>query len=268
MVYSLEVACDLFGRKHNRRLRFPQRPTLVQLRNAVVSVYDTVTRVCRPCGYPDEPFRVAGLQLYCPNLLRWVDVASESQLRDGLQLFAHQPDSMWHSDAQGVIPAAKDVLTWTLSERAVGHRFDGSKRTARCVTAPSLQRRAFDVFGVLDAAGAGRLSYSDLRGGLLRAGIELTDTGAPQLFHSADADADGALSPSEWLHFASRYPDLIDALYFRLRDTEETTSSWIKHVSEQHAAASRAHAWAHERDSGHRSARADQRIREERYGRP
>ena len=113
MTFLITVASDLYGRKQNVKLEFPTCPTMTEMINACESQFDVMSRSQRPAGYPDTPFKVQTFQVYDDILLRWVDLYSSAQLTNGCQVFCFQPESIWHSDAQGIIPEAKDNVTWT-----------------------------------------------------------------------------------------------------------------------------------------------------------
>eukprot|EP01062_Namystynia_karyoxenos_P044680 TRINITY_DN32962_c0_g1_i1.p2 TRINITY_DN32962_c0_g1~~TRINITY_DN32962_c0_g1_i1.p2 ORF type:complete len:326 (+),score=108.13 TRINITY_DN32962_c0_g1_i1:64-978(+) len=250
--FALCVGCDLFGRKYNARLRFAARPGLAELINAAEGAYDTVARACRASGYPDVPFKAEALQVYDDTLMRWVDLVSAAQLRSGGQLFCHQPDSPWHSDAQGVLPRPFDTAAWlTVAPASGGARRPWLRRAEpSCGQPPSKRSRALSVFRAADQAGRGALSYSDLRGVVLRGGIELLAEGLPELFHAADRDRDRRLSMEEWTAFAAEHFLLVDALFFRLGDAAAAESDWLQHVA---AVSGAAQAWELERaaeDSG------------------
>ena len=125
-MFIVSCGCDLYGRKQNVKLEFPTCPTMTELINAVESQFDVVARSARPAGYPDVPFKVQTFQVYDDILLRWVDLYSSSQLTNGCQVFCFQPESIWHSDSQGIIPEAKGNVTWTTPV--------GSPRRARVAT--------------------------------------------------------------------------------------------------------------------------------------
>lgn len=214
MVFVVSVASDVYGRKHNIRLEFPQVPTISELINTVESQYDVTARATRPAGYPDLPYRVQTFQVYDDVLLRWVDLYSSAQLVSGCQIYAFQPETMWTVDVQGAIPAARDTVTWASSV--------GSPRRARLASdsgaPPTLSEKLRSVFYDLDVAGKGYVLYNDLRAAFTRYDIEFTYATIGELFNEADRNRDGAITYEEWVRFAVEHPAIVDALFFRSRD--------------------------------------------------
>eukprot|EP01065_Artemidia_motanka_P008795 TRINITY_DN1444_c0_g1_i2.p1 TRINITY_DN1444_c0_g1~~TRINITY_DN1444_c0_g1_i2.p1 ORF type:complete len:320 (+),score=151.66 TRINITY_DN1444_c0_g1_i2:63-962(+) len=214
MVFSICAATDLYGRKTNVGLKFPTCPTMTELINAVESQFDVQGRSCRPAGYPDIPFKVQTFQVYDDILLRWVDLYSSAQLTNGCQVFCFQPESIWHSDAQGIIPEAKETVTWTTPV--------GSPRRQRLAAdagvSPTLSEKLRSVFYDIDFGNKGYILYSDLRAAFAKCDMEFTYATAGELFTVADANKSGHVTYDEWVRFAIQYPGVIDALFFRSRD--------------------------------------------------
>ncbi|KAJ9471444.1 calmodulin-like protein containing EF hand domain [Diplonema papillatum] len=213
-MFVVSCGTDLYGRKQNVKLEFASCPTMTQLINAVESEFDVNGRSTRPAGYPDVPFKVQTFQVYDDVLLRWVDLYSSSQLTNGSQIFCFQPESIWHSDSQGIIPEAKDTVTWTTPV--------GSPRRARIATdagvAPALSEKLRSVFYDIDVGNKGYILYSDLRSAFAKAEIEFTYATAGEMFTLADSNRSGHVTYDEWVRFAIKYPSIVDALFFRSRD--------------------------------------------------
>eukprot|EP00754_Rhynchopus_humris_P026981 Rhum_TRINITY_DN15054_c0_g1::Rhum_TRINITY_DN15054_c0_g1_i1::g.135006::m.135006 len=213
-MFIVSCGCDLYGRKQNVKLEFPTCPTMTELINAVESQFDVVSRSARPAGYPDVPFKVQTFQVYDDILLRWVDLYSSSQLTNGCQVFCFQPESIWHSDSQGIIPEAKGNVTWTTPV--------GSPRRARVATdagvAPALSEKLRSVFYDCDVGNKGYILYSDLRAAFAKADMEFTYATIGELFTVADSNRSGHITYDEWVRFAIQYPNVIDAMFFRARD--------------------------------------------------
>eukprot|EP00755_Sulcionema_specki_P003492 Sspe_Gene.3658::Locus_1219_Transcript_1_1_Confidence_1.000_Length_500::g.3658::m.3658 len=85
MAFFIDVGTDLFGAKQNTRLEFAGCPTMTELILAVEGHFGKEGRLRRPVGAPDVPFKVQSMQVYDDVLLRWVDLYSSSQLRNGSQ---------------------------------------------------------------------------------------------------------------------------------------------------------------------------------------
>eukprot|EP01062_Namystynia_karyoxenos_P031534 TRINITY_DN233_c1_g1_i1.p1 TRINITY_DN233_c1_g1~~TRINITY_DN233_c1_g1_i1.p1 ORF type:complete len:326 (+),score=132.08 TRINITY_DN233_c1_g1_i1:78-980(+) len=221
MVFTCCVGTDLYGRKTNLKLEFPTCPTMTELINAVESQYDVQARSARPAGYPDIPFKVQTFQLYDDVLQRWVDLYSSAQLTNGCQVFCFQPESIWHSDAQGIIPEAKETVTWTTPV--------GSPRRQRVAAdagvSPTLSEKLRSVFYDIDYGNKGYILYSDLRAAFAKCDIEFTYATVGELFTVADANRSGHITYDEWVRFAIQYPSVIDALFFRSRDLYQDRAS-------------------------------------------
>lgn len=237
MPFYVCVGTDLYGRKQNVKLEFPTCPTMTELINASESQYDVSSRSSRPAGYPDVPFKVQTFQVYDDILLRWVDLYSSAQLTNGCQVFAFQPESIWHSDSQGIIPEAKDTVTWTTPV--------GSPRRQRVAAdagvSPTLSEKLRAVFYDIDYGNKGYILYSDLRAAFSKCEMAFTYATVGELFTCADSNRSGHVTYDEWVRFAITYPGVIDALFFRTRDmyqdkvTSASTTQQIAEVSAQRA---------------------------------
>eukprot|EP01064_Diplonema_japonicum_P015931 TRINITY_DN23985_c0_g1_i1.p1 TRINITY_DN23985_c0_g1~~TRINITY_DN23985_c0_g1_i1.p1 ORF type:complete len:529 (+),score=182.23 TRINITY_DN23985_c0_g1_i1:52-1638(+) len=215
MAFLIDVGSDLFGTKCNVSLEFPARPSVTELTAACESNFDVRARAQRPAGYPDTPFKVETFQLFDETLLRWVDLYNEQQLRHGSQLWCFQPESIWHSDAQGVIPSAQRApVTWTTPL--------GSPRRARIAAdagvPPTLSEKLRSVFFQIDGQNKGYLLYQDLEGTFTRCDMAFTQGTAGDLFTLADQNRSQHITYDEWVNFAVRCPSVVDALFFRMRD--------------------------------------------------
>eukprot|EP01064_Diplonema_japonicum_P036519 TRINITY_DN822_c0_g1_i15.p1 TRINITY_DN822_c0_g1~~TRINITY_DN822_c0_g1_i15.p1 ORF type:complete len:315 (+),score=102.39 TRINITY_DN822_c0_g1_i15:98-1042(+) len=219
-MFLISVGTDLYGRKQNIKLEFPTCPTMTELINAVESQFDVMSRSSRPAGYPDTPFKVQTFQVYDDILLRWVDLYSSAQLTNGCQVFCFQPESIWHSDSQGIIPEAKDSVTWTTPV--------GSPRRARLATdagvAPALSEKLRSVFYDIDHGNKGYILYSDLRTAFTKSDMDFTYATVGELFTVADQNRSGHITYDEWVRFAIQYPSVVDALFFRARDIQGSQS--------------------------------------------
>ena len=218
MVFIINTASDLYGRKENLRFDFATRPTMSELINTSESQFDVTARAQRPTGYPDVPFRVQTFQVYDDILMRWVDLYHTDQLTNGCQVYAFQPDSIWNPDLQGTIPIPKDTVTWASTV--------GSPRRARLPqdfgVTPSSSEKLRAVFAELDSGNKGYVLYSDLRSAFLRNDVEFTYNTIGELFNKADTNRDGNISYEEWVRFAIDNPNLVDAIFFRQRDSTST----------------------------------------------
>eukprot|EP01062_Namystynia_karyoxenos_P068110 TRINITY_DN623_c0_g2_i1.p2 TRINITY_DN623_c0_g2~~TRINITY_DN623_c0_g2_i1.p2 ORF type:complete len:574 (+),score=186.53 TRINITY_DN623_c0_g2_i1:92-1813(+) len=228
MVFTLEVGTDLFGTKHNTLLSFPHQPSVKELVAAVESYYDTKARAVRPAGYPDTAFKAESFQFFDEALVRWRDLENVSQMRSGQQLWCFQPESVWHSDAQGIIPKHDDnPVTWTTPIGSpCRHR-----QPQDAGVPPTLAEKVRSVFAQADQGGKGYLVYSDLERVFMVCDMEFTQATAGSLFTMADLDRSNHITFDEFLEFTMRCPNIVDALFFRLRDSGALASPGPQLVS-------------------------------------
>eukprot|EP00756_Hemistasia_phaeocysticola_P060803 Hpha_TRINITY_DN4337_c0_g1::TRINITY_DN4337_c0_g1_i1::g.49996::m.49996 len=215
MTFQIDVGSDLFGQKHNTTLSFPRVPSVPELTAATESYFDTKSRACRPAGYPDVPFKIETFQLFDDTLLRWVDLYDAQQLRHGQQLWCFQPESIWHSDAQGVIPQAEEVpVTWTTPADSPRRR----RQQTDTGVPPTLSEKLRSVFYQCDSRNNGYILPDDIENAFRRCHMEFTHGTASEIFRIADANSSGHITYDEWVSFAIRCPQVVDALFFRFRD--------------------------------------------------
>ncbi|KAJ9445298.1 calmodulin-like protein containing EF hand domain [Diplonema papillatum] len=215
-MYICNVATDLYGKKHNVKLRLTATPTYQELVAYVESHFDVAARATRPEGYIDLPFKVQTLKIYDTILLRWVDVYNTAQLTHNCQLYAHQPENTWHTDMQGKLPRPKAVVAWAAA-------YGNARRTRALREArdsdnpPSRASKLRSVFGDLDIGSKGYVLLSDLKQAMAHLDIKLSEGSVPSLFKKADRSQDGQLDFEEWARFCVDHPSLLDALFFRAR---------------------------------------------------
>ena len=223
MSFVIDIGSDLYGTKVNTQLTFPTRPTVVEVTAAVESEFDVKGRAVRPAGYPDVPFKVETFQLFDETLLRWVDLYNEQQLKSGAQLWCFQPESIWHSDAQGVIPQPEKVpVTWTTPL--------GSPRRARIAAdagvPPTLSEKLRSVFYQIDGTNKGYLLRQDLEAAFRSCEMQFNSGTAGDLFTLADQNRSQHVTYDEWVNFAIKCPSIVDALFFRMRDMGSGNASF------------------------------------------
>eukprot|EP01059_Diplonema_ambulator_P025301 TRINITY_DN42345_c0_g1_i1.p1 TRINITY_DN42345_c0_g1~~TRINITY_DN42345_c0_g1_i1.p1 ORF type:complete len:345 (+),score=128.76 TRINITY_DN42345_c0_g1_i1:51-1037(+) len=199
MVFSLDVATDLFGVKYNTKLEFAGLPTLSELIVAVEGNFDKEAQVKVPgC----QPFRVQTMQVFDDVLQRWVDLYSNTQLKSGAQIFVFQPASLLHNDAPGPIPVAKYTQDSYL----------GSPTRARVATDlginAALSEKLRRIYTDLETANK-MLPLAGLRQYFLSHNIAWEEAMIGDLYRrSAD------LAFEDWARWGMRYPAVIDSLYY------------------------------------------------------
>lgn len=213
MAFVVEVGSDLYGTKHNLMLSFPHRPSLWEFRSALEAQFDVKSRSCRPAGYPDVPFKVETLQVFGDHGA-WVDLLRDDQLRPNCQVWVFQPESIWHSDAQGVIP--KPDTATTAWQARPGSPARGRPAGADTGCPPTLVEKMTAVFHEVDGQGKGFLLRDDVERAFQRAEMAFASYG--DAFHTADLNRSGHITWDEWQQFAISNPSVVDALFFRLKD--------------------------------------------------
>lgn len=194
-MFQVDVGTDLYDNKVNKRLEWSVRPTLQELLDRITWAFENESRLSRPVGVPDLPFRVEAVQVYDDILRRWVDLYSASQLYHGVQLFCFQPASPWHNDQPGDLPPPTTCI-----------RADLPRVT------PALSEKLRSVFFRCDK-GKGFVTYSDLIDAFQDSGMLWSHSTVGDYFTVADLNRNGRITYDEWVDFALRYPHVIDGLY-------------------------------------------------------
>ncbi|KAJ9466729.1 flagellar protein essential for flagellar pocket biogenesis [Diplonema papillatum] len=207
MAFFLDVGTDLYGVKQNTRLEFAGRPTLSELIISGEAHFDKEQRIRRPAGAPDGSFKIQTMQVYDDVLLRWVDLYSSTQLTNGGQVWCFQPETAFHGEAPGTIPAAKySPESWL-----------GSPARARAVAEagirdPVMSEKLRSVFYNMDTSHNRYITYDTLRDYFGRFDIPWTSAYVGDYYGRS-----GVMTYDDWVHFAAQYPYIIDSLYYRPR---------------------------------------------------
>lgn len=207
MVFLVDIGTDLYGAKVNKRLEFVLRPTMQELMIKATDAFDLESRLSRPVGIPDIPFRIETVQIYNDILHRWSDLYSSSQLYDGCQLFCFQPLAPWHNDDPGTIPAPSST-----SRSFSGGSLLSSTISEKSMLVPTLTEKTKAVFFRFDK-GQGFLTYDALMDAFKAAGMPWQHSTVGHYFALADTSCSGRISYDEWMSFGTRYPLVIDGLY-------------------------------------------------------
>lgn len=213
MAFTIEAGTDLYGTKHNIIVSFNQAPTLHDFVQNVQAQFDVKARSCRPAGYPDVPFQVETLQIF-GDTGSWVDLVSDHQLRPQSQVWVFQPESIWHSDAQGVIPKAEQTVQW--APRGGSPRSQ-SRAPQDTGCPPTLVEKMTAVFHEIDGQGKAYLLRGDVEQAIARAEIDF-DPYRGGLFNQSQS---GHITWDQWQQFAIKNPTVVDALFFRLKDAPQ-----------------------------------------------
>jgi hypothetical protein len=230
MVVTLDIGTDLFGVKQNTKLEFPTVPGLSELIIAAEGHFDKEGRIRRPAGAPDVPFKVQSCQVYDDVLLRWVDLYSAAQLTNGSQVWLFQPESVYHSEDPGSIPPAKySPESWL-----------GSPARARAVTEagirdPIVSEKLRSVFYQIDTDRHRYIPYTTLRDYFTKYDIPWTSAYLGDYYGRT-----GNMTYDDWVRFSSRYPAIVDSLYYRNRNYYADRSYYSTALAEAEVSAARA----------------------------
>lgn len=230
MPFVIDVGSDLFGVKQNTKLEFASVPSLSELIVAAEAHFDKESRIRRPAGVPDVPYKVQSSQVYDDVLLRWVDLYSATQLRDGSQVWLFQPESLYHSEDPGSIPAAKYAPESWL----------GSPARARAVTEagirdPVMSEKLRNVFYQIDSSHNRYVPYSTLKDYFLRYDVPWTSAYLGDYYGRT-----GNMTYDDWVRFSARYPHIVDSLYYRTRGLYSDRSYYSAALAEAEVSAARA----------------------------
>eukprot|EP01064_Diplonema_japonicum_P006128 TRINITY_DN1406_c0_g1_i1.p1 TRINITY_DN1406_c0_g1~~TRINITY_DN1406_c0_g1_i1.p1 ORF type:complete len:631 (+),score=180.60 TRINITY_DN1406_c0_g1_i1:49-1941(+) len=219
--FTVRVACDVHGVKHNVRLSFIGVPTMSNLINAVDNYFDTVARVNHPPGCPDVPFSLAALQIFDTTLQKWVNLTDPFMISDDAQLFCFQQASVWHPDRPGTIPVPDTVETWIA--------LPNSPQRVALREVPNKTVMIIQVFKDMDCLNGGVLQYNDFREALSRYGMELLTSTSGELFTKIDKKKDGVITTDEWVDYCRENPRFVEALYCKSNDTRGHRAAAYSH---------------------------------------
>eukprot|EP01065_Artemidia_motanka_P003682 TRINITY_DN1174_c1_g2_i1.p1 TRINITY_DN1174_c1_g2~~TRINITY_DN1174_c1_g2_i1.p1 ORF type:complete len:397 (+),score=142.96 TRINITY_DN1174_c1_g2_i1:96-1286(+) len=229
MAISVLCCADLYGSKVNLEIPFPCLPTLPELTQKFKEYFEYESNVVKPPNAPARPFTVGRLQVFDDTSSRWEQLVGTEQLQHHSQVYVFQPHvpdvqsdlpaprPASHPDAQRAqhAPSASPGQTagWGPST-AIG-RMHGER--AHVPTGDKVQT----VFRELDSSGKGFLDYGDMERGIKQRGLHFAVNTLGELFHKADLNRDGRIEYREWEKWAEVYPNTLDALYYRGKDTGE-----------------------------------------------
>ena len=201
----------------------------------VTEIYDYESKAMRS----PRVFQISRIQIHNDELLKWDELTRMDQLRPNCQLYCHQPNvndiqadlpdprrpqHPMASGGGGAIPA-ESVGRSGVNNYPGFHQSPTPIRTG--ITALG-EREHVDsetklqvVFQELDINKKGFLEYGDLERGFKQRGLHFAVNTIGELFHKADVNRDSRIYYDEWVTWGSVYPNTLDAMYYRGRDTDE-----------------------------------------------
>lgn len=229
MTFTLLVAGDHNGEKHNIELPFPAQPA------SVADVSDGISQSFT--AEFKQPFAVERLQFFDANAGGWREVQDVYQLRPYTQLYAVASNSA-HTDQSKPIPAPRRakhpptaagtavaaapvpvqaVATMRTTSGMAGMTLSGSNSFPIDPTADVKIRAVFQ-----EMATDGSIKKDDWMRRFNALEMPFSVATTNDLFARADADGDDEINTSDFKSFADIYPVTLDALYTRIRLDHET----------------------------------------------
>lgn len=215
-MFVLLVAADLYGRKHNIEIGFPDCPNLDLLAGHAEAVFRNESRRLKPKGSAIQRFTVDNIKIFDDSLNRWLDLSSSTQLVEWSQIYLLQPE--------GFIEDSQDILEPPIRVRSP-------------VEAGNQKEKYFFLFHDMDFNGNGHLNREELQRVFnVMSLYKYDETQVDRMFHQFDTNRDGVLSYAEFNKWMQAMPevgeDLLEAsiAYWRaihrrpdIRDSSQIT---------------------------------------------
>eukprot|EP01064_Diplonema_japonicum_P029310 TRINITY_DN4707_c3_g1_i1.p1 TRINITY_DN4707_c3_g1~~TRINITY_DN4707_c3_g1_i1.p1 ORF type:complete len:599 (+),score=177.74 TRINITY_DN4707_c3_g1_i1:65-1798(+) len=249
MVFTVLVSADLYGAKTNFELQFTGLPSFVEFKAKAEAVMATESSLRRPVEVPSLPFTLTKMQVFDDKVDLWVDFVSSSQLREFSQVYIFQLETAYHKEVQSKIPPpckTIPVLSTISSPSPITSPLPLSpySETSPYINhaalvaplavippvlppaIPAAEATHLDkvrfVFNKMDANRDGLVTSASFVSVLDKLRVEFAPEVSTDLFIKADTNTDSKVSYSEFQRFAEQYPTLLDSLYYRSRDDEES----------------------------------------------
>eukprot|EP01065_Artemidia_motanka_P003681 TRINITY_DN1174_c1_g1_i1.p2 TRINITY_DN1174_c1_g1~~TRINITY_DN1174_c1_g1_i1.p2 ORF type:complete len:400 (+),score=181.64 TRINITY_DN1174_c1_g1_i1:65-1264(+) len=244
--FTVLCCADLYGSKVNLAVPFPCPPTMDELKARIKTFFEYESNVVKPPGSPVRPFTVRSLQVFNDGATRWEELMRAEQLQHHSQIYIFQPGI---PDVQSDLPAPRPA-SHPDAQRPAGAAPSPGYSAAPGSRGPvaamygaerpniSSAEKLPCVFRELDANGKGFVDYGDLERGFKQRGLHFAVNTVGELFHKADLNRDGRIEMHEWEKWAEVYPNTLDAMYFRGRDTGEEAQvrNHIRDIQDQNDA--------------------------------
>lgn len=232
MAVSVLCCADLYGNKVNLEVPFACLPTLSELMQKTKDYFEYEGNQVKPPNAAPRPFTVGRMQVFNDAASRWEDLNRAEQLTHHAQVYVFQPNipdiqSDLPAPRQASHPDAQRVQSGGAGYGAspspgyggvggVGH----SNLLGERPHVPG-HEKVQTVFRELDGNGKGFLDYGDLERSFKQRGLHFAVNTIGELFHKADLNRDGRIEFREWEKWAEVYPNTLDAMYYRGKDTGE-----------------------------------------------
>jgi len=203
-MFVLLVAGDLYGRKHNVEIGFPDVPALDELGGHAEAVFRNEARRLRPANSGLHKFTLDNIKIFDDSLNRWLDLTSTAQLIEWSQLYLVQPEGAEDDGAQAILEAPVRVRS--------------------PVEAGSDKEKFFFLFHDMDFNGNGHLNREEVQRVFnVMCTYQFGERAIDEYFHKFDTNRDGVLSYAEFTKWMSSTPEVADAL---LRKSVEYWDAW------------------------------------------
>ena len=191
-MFVLLIAGDLYGRKHNVEIGFPDVPALDELGGHAEAVFRNESRRLRPVNSAVHKFTLDNIKIFDDALNRWLDLTSTAQLIEWSQLYLVQPEGC-EDDAQAILEAPVRVRS--------------------PVEAGSDKEKFFFLFHDMDFNGNGHLNREEVQRVFnIMCLYQYGERTIDEFFHKFDTNRDGVLSYAEFSKWMSAHPDVAESL--------------------------------------------------------
>ncbi|KAJ9456285.1 flagellar protein essential for flagellar pocket biogenesis [Diplonema papillatum] len=233
--YPICVCADLYGKKVNLEIPFAARPNMAELTREIRDIFDYEAQMVRTPPAPVRTFQISRMQVYNEATAKWDELTRTEQIEPHGQIYAFQPNIV---DTQDDLPRARQPSHPRAQGSVHAMASYGQPSHASYQQQPmqshvshirnvgerphvDLEEKVRIVFGELDANGKQFLDYGDLERGFKQRGLHFAVNTIGELFHKADLNRDGRIMFDEWVTWCSVYPNTLDAMYYRGKDTGE-----------------------------------------------
>lgn len=195
-MFVLLVAGDLYGRKHNVEIGFPDVPALDELGGHAEAVFRNESRRMRPASSALHKFTLDNIKIFDDSLNRWLDLTSTAQLIEWSQIYLVQPEGAEDDGAQAILEAPVRVRS--------------------PVEAGSDKEKFFFLFHDMDFNGNGHLNREEVQRVFnVMCCYQFGERQIDEFFHKIDTNRDGVLSFAEFTKWMASTPEVADALLMK-----------------------------------------------------
>ena len=195
-MFVLLVAAELYGRKHNIEIGFPERPSLADFIGHCEATFRGEVSRIRPPNYPLHRFVIDSVKIFDDTLNRWVDLSSAHQLVEWSQLYLFQPSvdaSNPNEESQAILSAPVRIR----SPMEVGKN----------------KEKFFFLFHDMDFNGNGHLNREEVQRVFNVLGcFQISEKAIDSMFLQFDTNRDGVLSFAEFTKWMQAKPEVAEML--------------------------------------------------------